>query len=200
MLANRAWTDVGASEEAIFIHETDILAARFNLSDDVRTRAEAIYRRAIRLGSDRPTSILAAASIYIGCRQGQVPITLRDLAAAAGVDFRRVGKCYLSLVERMDISRPTLNGNSYLDRLALKLQVPAEALGLSRELICRASQKGLEGRNPMTLAAAALYASCCSTGVNVTQAELAEVAGVTEISIRECWRAVRTLRSNQHSP
>ena len=43
----------------------------------------------------------------------------------------------------------------------------------------------------MTLAAAALYLACCGMGEKVTQAEVADAAGVGEESVRECCKAIR---------
>jgi transcription initiation factor TFIIIB Brf1 subunit/transcription initiation factor TFIIB len=45
----------------------------------------------------------------------------------------------------------------------------------------------------MTLAAAALYIACCNLGENVTQAEVAEAAGVGEQSVRDCCKEIRSL-------
>jgi transcription initiation factor TFIIIB Brf1 subunit/transcription initiation factor TFIIB len=45
----------------------------------------------------------------------------------------------------------------------------------------------------MTIAAASLYLACCSMGENVTQAEVAEAAGVGEQSVRDCCKEIRNL-------
>jgi transcription initiation factor TFIIB len=40
------------------------------------------------------------------------------------------------------------------------------------------------GKNPMALAATILYLSCLKTGENKTQVDIAEAAGVTEVTLR----------------
>ncbi len=179
------------------------VAAKLALPPEVNRRAVAICANAIttRLGHGIPHHVLAAASLYVGCREGKKPVTLRDLAEASSSDVREVGRCYVSLLEGMHISRPALNGKGYVYHLALKRPVSEQALRLSQETIRVASSKALGGRNPMTLAAASLYLACCTLGEAVTQAELAEAAGVGEESVRECCRAIRLLsRPGRRSP
>ncbi len=171
------------------------ITSALELTSEVRRRAGEICADAKAMGFDHGVTnpVLAAASVYVGCREAKRPVTLRDLAEASGSDVREVGKCYVALLERMHISRPELNGKGYVYPIVIKKPVSEEALRLSQETIKLATLKGLGGRNPMTLAAASLYLACCSLGENVTQAELAEAAGVGEESVRECCRAIRLL-------
>lgn len=173
----------------------DGVAGRLALPTQVRRRARDICEGATAMHLERGMhrAALAAASLYVGCRESKIPITLRDLAAASESDPDDVGRCYVSLLDRMHISRPDLNGRRYVYHLGLKRPVTAKALRKSQEIIRMANGRGLGGRNPMTLAAAALYLACRSVGERITQAEVAEAAGVYEMSVRECCKAIRTL-------
>ena len=169
------------------------ISTRLDLPSEVRRRACSICADAVTMykchGIPRP--VLAAAGLYIGSREEKIPVTLRELAEASGCDLRMLGKCYVSMLEVMHISRPELNGRGYVYHLALKRPVSDQAFAAAQEIIHAATIKGLAGRNPMTLAASSLYLACCGIGENITQAELAEAAGVGEESVRECCRAVR---------
>jgi transcription initiation factor TFIIB len=171
------------------------LAADLRLSPEVARRASTICGEAFSmgLGQDMPPQVLSAAAVYVGCREAQTPVTLKDLAFACHSDPRVVGRCYVKLIERMHISRPELNENCYVYHLALKRPVSEDALQRSQEIIRSINSKGLGGRNPMTLAAAALYIACCNLGENITQAEVAEAAGVGEQSVRDCCKEIRVL-------
>jgi len=59
--------------------------------------------------------------------------------------------------------------------------------------ILKETQKRQEssGKDPMGLAAAALYFSCVKNGVYVTQRDLAEAANVTEVTIRNRFKALK---------
>jgi len=175
------------------------LAADLHLNAGVARRASAICGNALsmHLAQDTSPQILSAAAVYVGCREAQKPVTLKDLAYASHSDPRAVGRCYVKLIERMHISRPKLDENGYVYHLTLKRPVSEQALKQSQEIIHSINSKGLGGRNPMTLAAAALYISCCNLGENVTQSEVAEAAGVGEQSVRDCCKEIRLLTKTE---
>jgi len=171
------------------------LSGDLHLAPEVVRRASAICEDALsmKFGQDFPSQVLSAAAVYVACREAQKPMTLKDLAYASHSDPRTVGRCYVKLIERMHISRPELNENGYVHHLTLKQPVSDQAIKQSQEIIHSINSKGLGGRNPMTLAAAALYIACCNLGENITQAEVAEAAGVGEQSVRDCCKEIRLL-------
>ncbi len=48
------------------------------------------------------------------------------------------------------------------------------------------------GKNPMGLAASALYMSCVKNGESLTQRGIAEAANVTEVTIRNRYKSLKT--------
>ncbi|MGA3112481.1 MAG: AsnC family transcriptional regulator, partial [Candidatus Bathyarchaeia archaeon] len=48
------------------------------------------------------------------------------------------------------------------------------------------------GKDPMGLAAAALYIACLQNDERVTQKDVAEAAGVTEVTVRNRYKLLRT--------
>ena len=52
-------------------------------------------------------------------------------------------------------------------------------------------QKISAGKDPMGLAAAALYVACVTNGENKTQRDVAEAAGVTEVTIRNRYKGLK---------
>jgi len=47
------------------------------------------------------------------------------------------------------------------------------------------------GKDPMGLAATVLYISCIKTGENITQKEISNVAGVTEVTLRNRFKDIK---------
>lgn len=178
---------------SLFIQEMSALSDSLGLTKEVSTRAASIITKAAAMRFCRVTTkpVLAAAALYVACRECKVPLTLREVAEATGSELRDVGRCYATILERMHIARPGLNGDNYVHHLSLKTHLSAETYKASEEVIREATSAGIDGRNPMTLAAAALYLASCSNGEKVTQSELAEAAGVGEESVRECCKAIR---------
>jgi transcription initiation factor TFIIB len=185
----------GRAELREALQEASRIAAKLKLGPEVKRRAADICTDAKEapFGHGIPHAVLASAALYVACREQRVPITLREFADAGGSDPREVGRGYLLLLDNMHISRPSLNGKGYVSHIVLRRPVSEQARKTSQDIINRMSTKGLGGRNPMTLAAAALYLACCDLGENVTQSEVAEAAGVGEESVRECCKAIRML-------
>ncbi len=185
----------GSRDFASPIQELMSTATKLGLGRDAANRAQTICGEVARQGLCRLVSpnVIAAASLYIASRELGSTTTLKEIASAYECDARDVGRCYVSILDRMHISRPGLNGKGYARHLLLRRPVSEEAYGKSEEIIRHVTAAGLGGRNPMTLAAAALYLACCDVGEVVTQAEVAEGAGVGEESVRECCKAIRTI-------
>ena len=185
-----------------FRRNLEALSGSLSIPEGVKERAISIASEAATLRSHRPTpgQVLSAAALYVACREGKVPVTFRELAAASGANLRDIGRCYSALLERMNIARPGLNGGTYLHHLALKTPVSEETYRASEEIIRQSTSAGLGGRNPMTLAASALYLASCGNGEKVTQSEVADAAGVGEESVRECCKAIRSMPSPKGAP
>ena len=178
-----------------FIRELNLLAKSFGLPREVSRRAGMICADAAAMRFCRAASkpVLAAAALYVACREHGEAVTLRELGDATGTDPREIGRCYGTILQRMHIDRPGLNGKRYVSHLDLGRPLPAETYRTSEEIVRQATRAGLGGWNPMTLAAASLYLACCAAGAKVTQAEVADAAGVGEESVRECCKAIRSL-------
>jgi len=182
-----------------FKQSLEVLGRRLGLPDNVKERAISIASEAATMRSHRPTPgpVLSAAALYVACRESKVLVTFRELAAASGANLRDIGRCYTALLERMNIARPGLNGGTYVHHLALKSPFSEETYRASEEIIRQSTSAGLGGRNPMTLAAAALYLASCGNGEKVTQSQVADAAGVGEESVRECCKAIRAIATQK---
>jgi transcription initiation factor TFIIB len=173
--------------------EMDKLAVEMSVPESVRSNSERICDEVMakNLMSRRPVPVVAASSLYTACRETHTPVTLRDLAAATDSNPREIGRCYRSIISRMNIAPPDLNGARYATRVASAVGASPEATELSLQIVKNAIERGLGGRNPMTLAAAAVYLACLISGEDSRQSDVAEAAAISEVSVRECIKAVR---------
>lgn len=160
--------------------------------DTKRICVGAVERRLLR---GKTPNVVAASSLYACCRQRQSPIGLHELAKASDASRVEIGRGYRSIVLGLGIEPPVVDEDGYVARLAERTRKSGEAIDLAQAIIRESARKALDGRNPMTKATAALYIACLSIGENATQAELAEVAGVTEVSVRACIKMFRQLIS-----
>ncbi|HYC12000.1 MAG TPA: hypothetical protein VEC02_04995 [Nitrososphaerales archaeon] len=173
--------------------EVEKLAGNLSLPESIKTDSEKICDDVIARNviGRRSVPVIAASSLYTACRESHTPITLKDLATATDSNPREIGRCYRSIISRMNIAPPNLNGETYALRVAGTVKASNEATELSLQIVNRSIEKGLGGRNPMTLAAAAVYLACLVTGEDSRQSDVADAAGVSEVSVRECVKAIR---------
>ncbi len=173
--------------------EVDKLADELSLPDSIRGDSERIGQDVVsrNLMARRPPTVVAASSLYTACRESRTPVTLKDIATLSDSNPREIGRCYRSMISRMNIAPPNLNGTRYAFRVAEAVRASDEARLIALQIVKVAVRKGLGGRNPMTIAAAAVYLACLMTGENSRQSDVAEAAGVSEVSVRECIKAIR---------
>ena len=175
--------------------ELDRLADKLNLSDAVIEKAAYVYRKALEKGLVRGRSIsaLIAASLYAACRDTETPRTLKDVAAACNIKKKDIARCYRLLLREMDLRMPVVDPTKCVSRIASKAGL-SEKTKRSALLILKKAEdtRTSAGKDPMGLAAAALYVACVMEGENKTQKDVAEAAGVTEVTIRNRYKGLKS--------
>ncbi len=167
------------------------VSSYLKLPKSVEEEAARIYTLAVQRGLVRGRSMesVVAGSLYAACRRHDVPRTLDELSEASGIDKKEVGRTYRFITRELGISILPSNPADYIARFASSLKLSAETQSRAIEILEKA-QKGelTSGRGPTGIAAAALYVSALIHGEKRTQREVADVAGVTEVTIRNRYK------------
>jgi transcription initiation factor TFIIB len=174
-----------------------ILKDKLTLPYVVLEKAAYIYRKAHerKLARGRLVSGLAAASVHIACREMSTTRTLKDIAAASGIKRKQLAKAYTLLHIELDIKVPLADQTKCIAKVANKANLSEktkrQAIKIMDEIKRKDDDLLSAGKNPMALAATILYFSCLKTGENKTQVDMAEAAGVTEVTIRNRSRDLK---------
>jgi transcription initiation factor TFIIB len=146
----------------------------------------------------RTISSVLAAAIYMACRELGAPRSIRDMAEITSVKSKAISHRYRLLALELDIKVPLIDPEKYVAKIANKARIGEKAKRSAIEMIRDAGKKEISaGKNPIGLAGAALYMSCVSNGENRTQKDIAEAAGVTELTIRNRFKDLKAgLRPN----
>lgn len=167
--------------------------------------SEAICAMVARseLRKAKPLGLVAASSFYIGCRKNLAPITLRELSTISGIHSWEIGRETRLIVNSLHIKLPIIDESGYVSLVLSKLNQPPEMKGQAMAIVNEARAAGLNGKNPMTLAAAAVYSACILDGRKVTQQSSADAAGMTVETVRRCLKMLRKVEgrtSKQNEP
>jgi transcription initiation factor TFIIB len=175
--------------------ELDRLKDKLGLSDAIVEKAAYIYRKAKEkeLIRGRTISSVLAATIYMACREMGAPRSIRDMTEITNVKSTEIAHAYRLLVLELDLKVPLIDPAKYVVKIANKAKISEKtkriAIDTMEEIVKREISAG---KNPMGLAAAVLYVSCLENNENMTQKDIAEAAGVTEVTIRNRFKDVKS--------
>ena len=179
------------------LNELRILEDKLALPYVVVEKAAYIYRKAqdMKLSRGRLISGLVAASVHIACREMNTTRTLKDIAAASNIKRKQLGKAYTLLFIELDIKVPLADQTKCIAKVANKANLSERtkrhAIRTMDEIKRKDDDMVSAGKNPMALAATILYFSCLKTGENKSQFDIAEAAGITEVTIRNRSRDLK---------
>ncbi len=170
------------------------LKDKLSLNDAVIEKASYIYRKALEKGLVRGRSIsaLIAAALYAACRDTETPRTLKDVADAGNIKKKDISRCYRILHKELDLKMPVVNPIQCIARIASKLGISEKTKRYAAKVLQVAQEhEESAGKDPMGLAAAALYLSCVKNNEDMTQRDIAEASNVTEVTIRNRYKGLR---------
>ena len=198
----RIWDDrsrVSGNEERNLQHaftELQKMKDKLALSDSIIEKTAYIYRKALekKLIRGRSISSLIAATLYAACRESGTPRTLKDISQVADVRKRNIATCYRMILKELDLRMPVTDSVQCVARIASKAGLSEKIKRHAIMILKKAQQHNvLAGKDPMGIAASALYLSTLKLGAKNSQKEIAFAAGVTEVTVRNRCRGLKSL-------
>lgn len=174
--------------------ELRIFSDKLTVSEAVTEKAAYIYRKAHERNMVRGRSIssILVASLYAACRDRGIPRTLKELAAVSNIKKKDIARSYRLLLKEMDFKMPVASPSKYVSKIASRAGMSESTQRRALQILLSAEKIRISaGKDPMGLAASALYVACTLAGENTTQREVAEAAGVTEVTIRNRYKGLR---------
>ena len=169
----------------------DRMASGMNLPRTVRETAAMIYRKEALKNLIRGRSVesVTAASLYASCRQCNVPRTLDEIALRTNMSRKEIGRNYRYVSRELGLKLLPTTPQDYISRFCSELKLSSDVQGKVMEILKEAADAELtSGRGPTGIAAASIYVASILCGERRTQREVSEVAGVTEVTIRNRYK------------
>ncbi len=167
------------------------VASFLNLPNVVKDEAARVYNFVLQRGLVRGRSMesVIAACIYAACRSYAIPRTLDEIANASDVERKEIGRTYRFITRKMGVKVKPSSPKDYISRFASILHLSPKTQNDAIKILKKADVSELtSGRGPAGIAAAALYVAALLNDEKKTQREVADVAGITEVTIRNRYK------------
>ncbi|ESP88212.1 transcription initiation factor TFB [Candidatus Halobonum tyrrellensis G22] len=170
------------------------LTSVHSLSEQVRDQACSLFDSAQEEDLLRGRSIegFAAAAVYAACRIAGISRTRAELLAEAKADENELDAAYDAMNRDLGLPVGPIDPVEYLPRFVSDLDLSAAVERDARAHLETARDRGLtNGRNPGGVAAACVYAAARDNGEECTQADAADAADVTPVTLRNSYTDLR---------
>ena len=132
---------------------------------------------------------MAAACLYAALRTSGVPRSLEEVAQVSKVSRREIGRVYKVVAQELGLTLAPVSPESYIPRFSSRLRLKPETEALALQFVKEAVlREVVSGKDPKSVAAAALYIAGILKGEARTQRDVSEATGVTEVTIRNRYK------------
>ena len=170
------------------------IQSKIDVSDAVVERAAYLYRKALTKNIIRGRTIsgMILSALYVACRESGVPRTLQDISSAGNISFKNLSRHYRVFVKALELQVDSLNPSEFVSKIGTSVGLSEKAQRDALDIIEIAKKKGIaDGKNPVSLAATALFMSAIMNGEKATQDKIASVSGISSVTIRNTAKVFR---------
>ena len=152
------------------------MADRINLPKTIVDRANQLFKMVSdgKFLKGRSNDAIAAACLYIACRQEGVPRTFKEIVAVSTVSKKEIGRCFKLILKAHDTSVELITTGDFMSRFCGTLSLPRNVQRAATTIAKKAVDLDIvPGRSPISVAAAAIYMASQASDDKRTQREIA---------------------------
>ena len=173
------------------------IGSNLTLPTHVKKTAIRLYIEAFKKKLLRGRSIngMVAACLYFACRERRIPRTLQEILDQTTISAKNVRRCYRTLIRELNLKVPSTDPVSLIPRFIAELELDIAAENATIKIINIFTSKfSTSGKDPKGLCAGALYLVCKMRDKKISQKEIANLVGVTEVTLRSRFKElIKTL-------
>ena len=167
------------------------IGSNLNLPNHVKKAAIRLYIEAFKKKLLRGRSIngMVAACLYFACRERKIPRTLQEILEQTSISAKNVRRCYRTLIRELNLKVPSTDPISLIPRFIAELELDTDAENSTIKILQTfISRFSTSGKDPKGLCAGALYLVCKMKDKRISQKEIANLVGVTEVTLRSRYK------------
>ena len=168
--------------------EMDKLAWKLSLPGYVREQAFAIYKEAVNrdLCIGRRNESIRLAALYQACLENDWPKTAFEIIQGSNVSKRSLLRAHRILKRKLGLKIGLSDPLDYLPRFVSQLSLSQACLTKAMEIMEKVKESPeYSGKNPKSIVAGVIYLAAKECGEEITQRQVANLIGVTEVTIRK---------------
>jgi transcription initiation factor TFIIB len=132
---------------------------------------------------------MVAACLYFACRQRKIPRTLQEILEQTTISAKNVRRCYRTLIKELKLKAPSTDPISLIPRFIAELGLNADSEKITVKILKAFSNNfSISGKDPKGLCAGALYLVSKLKKKRISQKEIANLVGVTEVTLRSRYK------------
>ena len=166
----------------------DAISSKLGLPESVVEETAYLFRKiaARKILAGRSTSAMLCATIYITCRITDTPRTLQDVVDAGNIKKKVLQRTYRFLAKELDLSPEAYSPSEFVARISKGLTLSQKTQRLAFKILDLCAKKQVStSKNPMAMAAAAVYLASTITIERVSQLKISKISGISAVTIRE---------------
>ena len=172
----------------------DGIRAKLGLSNAVVEETAYLFRK-ITLKKNlagRSTVGMLCATTYIACRLTNTPRTIQDVANAGNVKRKQLQSIYRFILKELEIYPESYNPIEFVARIANAVNVSEKTKRDATKILQSGQKKGMNtSKNPMGMAAAAVYLSSLKNQEKISQIIISNVSGISAVTIRDRSKEIK---------
>ncbi len=166
----------------------DGLKSKLGLSDNVVEQTAYLFRKITikKILAGRSTVGMLCATTYIACRMTNTPRTIQDVASAGNIKRKQLQSIYRFLLQELEIYPESYSPTEFVTRISNESNVSEKTRRYAISILLKSEKIGLTtSKNPMAMAAAALYLSSLKHKEKISQTKISRISGISSVTIRD---------------
>ena len=178
----------------------DGMRSKLGLPEHVVEKSAYIFRKAEqnKLLYGRSSISILCAVVYLACRKTNTPRTISDIAEISGIKKKVIQRTYRLLVQNLDMYSEAYSPDEFLTRISSKAKVSEKTKRDASKILDLGHKKGItSGKNPMSMAAAAVYLAIKNNNDGISQTVISRASGISAVTIRNRVKELEIAKMKQ---
>ena len=177
----------------IAITELKRIATNLNIPDHVKKSTVKLYKEVYKKKILHGRSIIGmiAACTYYKCKEEKIPLTFQDILNESSIGPNIIKKSYKLLIRKLNLKSPNISPISlipkFISNLGLEIEVEKQVIGMLKNYL---EKNPSSGKDPRGICAGALYLITKLKNIKISQKDISQVVGVTEVTLRSRYKEI----------